>query len=185
MDDPTLQRQARYSLGASAHSLKERDPALSESLVGELIQGLEPATSNDERVEYLTALGNAGHPASLETLAKFLKHENSGVRAAAANALRRIPGGKADQLLAQALEDPSASVRASALDAMMYRDASPVLVYAVRDLLAKEPNSEVRSGAIRVAARWASQAPALHASLERIAASDPDSQVRELASRSL
>jgi HEAT repeat protein len=83
-----------------------------------------------------TALGNAGDSSTLDTIRPFVSSGSPVVRAAAAQALRRIPGPDADRLLAQLCADSIANVRYSAVDAVSERPASDILVGALLARLA-------------------------------------------------
>ncbi len=180
--DEKLGRQAKFGLGTAAYHLRARGDARSQALVELLEEELAQASSLVTLIDYLKALGNAADPASLDAIAKYLAHENSSVRAAAVDALRRIPGGVADQYLAKALgKDAAPNVRQKAAESIAYRGASAVLVYALINCLTHEPERTVRLAAVRTALRWASQTPQLRDTLTIVAQSDRDKKIRELA----
>jgi hypothetical protein len=150
--------------------------------VSELEARLAKADSLQEIMEYLRALGNAATASSLDSIEKYLAHENASVRAAAVNALRRIPGGRVDQHLATALlRDASPEVRRTAAKSMEYRNASAVLISSLRERLTAEADRDVRLATVRAALRWAAGEPLLREILTRIARNDPDKKIREVA----
>lgn len=180
--EPVVQRQATYGYGASAYHLREKNPELALAVVQKLIAELKAAHDLHALVTTIRALGNAAHPASLAALQPYLRHENVTVRVAAVDALRRVPGAVADQLLADVLRGNDGSqVRLAALRALGYRPLSAVLVYALREVILGASEKEVLKEALRAGQRWALEAPALLQALQTVAARTDDPEVRRLA----
>ncbi len=181
-DDRVLGRQSRYGLGIAAYHLREDEPARAATIVSGLEERLAMAQTEQETIEYLRALGNAAQPSSLEAIKPYLQHVNASVRAAGANALRRIPGAFVDGLLASALNtDPSREVRLSAANALDYRERSAQLVSALESSLSTEGEREVRLQSTRIAVKWAAQQPRLRELLSQLSQHDPDKKIREVA----
>lgn len=152
--DPLLGAQATYGLGASVAHLRDRDPELAKGVLAELLAQHASAGSQAQRIDTLTALGNAGDVGALEAIAEELRSPSDDVRAAAANALRRVDASGVDRLLAQASMDPATPVRRSAVAAMTNRTPTPALADALARTLESEPVFEVRALAVQIAARW-------------------------------
>ena len=99
-------------LGAAIHNLADEDAATAQSLADALVARLNEATEQDNVEVLLDALGNAGMPATLDTIADYTDIQATGsisetdtIEAAAFNALRKIPGDQAEDLLVAALGD--------------------------------------------------------------------------------
>lgn len=90
---------------------RERAPELAREAVATLGARLGQATTPGDTASYLRALGNAAAPEVLALVEPFLDDPRVGVRAAAVDALRRVPGGRVDAALARALRDAERSVR--------------------------------------------------------------------------
>lgn len=180
---PDVGRQASYGYGVAAYKLRDKRPDISLDIVRRLIAELQRAPDPETTILLIRALGNAAHPDSLPALAPFLRHENVAVRVAAVDALRRIPGGVADRNLAEVLSRKDVEqVHLAALRTLNYRSATPVLVYAVRDIILTATHKSVLKEALRAGRRWAHEAPVLVQALETIATSTSDPEVRRLAS---
>ena len=75
-----------------------------------------------KRSELLGALGNSAGPSTLPIIEEALHDSTPAIRAAAARALRLIPGSEVDHLLAAVItSDPDGAVRADAIFATRFR----------------------------------------------------------------
>ncbi len=175
--------QALYGLGTAANNLQASDPEAARALALELAAGLADTSDANKTVDQLTAVGNAANPATLDQLEALLKAPDPAVRAAAVWALRRIAGERADQGVALGLRDPEVKVRRGALEALSYRAPVPVLVYVVQESLTSEPDIIARREFVRAALRFSTVVPRLHAQLVAMAASDPDSKIRDMLAK--
>jgi hypothetical protein len=109
-----------------------------------------------------------------------VKDQNPAIRKTAVWAMRLVAGDRADRDIALVLVgDAEPSVRLSALDALGYRSPSPVLVYALQQLLERETVVEVKAQAVRTALAWSTAAPVLEAELRRIKATDQSTQFQQ------
>lgn len=184
--DPVLGRQARYGLGSAAYRLRDKNPALAAQARDTLVARLDGATSDDERVMLLVALGNAGDPVTLTKVLPALTSGSPAVRTAAAQALRRMPAdGPIDAALARASTDPESKVRSSAMNAISERAPSDALVAAVIAASVSDGTFEVRLEAVRCAKSWLAARPELRPTLERIATGDPNADLRRIALEAL
>ena len=109
-----MQDTAIAVLGATIHNLSDENPDQAQALTNDLLSSLSTAT--DDKVDvYLDALGNAGMPDTLNTISQYTNITGSlsisataeVIEAAAFNALRKIPGEQAENLLVAALNDTS------------------------------------------------------------------------------
>lgn len=185
LDDEEQRVQARFGVGTNAYHAREKHPELARAAVATLGARLAQATTPGDIASYLRALGNAATPEVFGLVEPFLSDPGMGVRAAAVDALRRVPGGRTDTALARALGDAERSVRSTAVSAMGYRTPSPTLVYAVRDALLKDPDEGVRISVAGRAGDWLTQAPVLRTTLEQVSNTDASEKVRDAARRQL
>jgi len=183
--DPDVGAQATYGLGSALHRLAAQDPALAAQARGALTAQLAAATTGGEQAAVLTALGNAGDPTTLDAVRGYVASNDASVRAAAAQAVRRIAGGEADRMLAALCADSSASVRFNAVDAISERAASPALVAALSDLVVGEPEYQTRARAVNTLAQWLPGAPDAARGLTAVASRDPNADLRNVASGAL
>jgi HEAT repeat protein len=179
--DPTVSTQATYGLGTALHHLQQQDPALADDVRGALTQQLQGAKDPGAQAAVLTALGNAGDPNTLETIRGYITSPDPSVRAAAGQALRRIPGQDADALLVQLCSDPSPAVRYSAVDAIGERQSSSALVSIVSTIALNETALQVRAKAVNIIAAWYPAVPTLSATLQAVAAKDSNADLRNIA----
>jgi hypothetical protein len=150
LDDPNLGFQAKLSLGSAIFRLKEHDPRTAHDALSSLLAGARGAGA---RIEYLKALGNAGHPDSVTTLVQVLGDSDATLRAAAAAALRRVTSADVDPVLVRVLEsEPEPSVRLAALEAVRSRPATDALLRLALELAERDADRAVRIQAIALAA---------------------------------
>jgi hypothetical protein len=183
--DPEVAAQATYGLGSALHRLEVQDPALASEVRGDLLDQLGAARTAGARSLVLTALGNAGDPATLSAIAAFQQSDDAAVRAAVAQALRRIEGPQADAMIASLCQDSAASVRLSAVSAADQRPASAALTAAVSALALGEPEFKVRAKAVNLLAQQLAGAPGVADTLSVVASRDPSADLRNVASGAL
>ncbi|HEY7373772.1 MAG TPA: HEAT repeat domain-containing protein [Polyangia bacterium] len=183
--DPEVAAQATYGLGSALHRLDAQDPALAAEVRGDLLGQLAAAHTPGERSMVLTALGNAGDPATLDAIAGYQQSDDAAVRAAVAQAVRRIDGPQADAMLASLCADPAASVRLAAVSAADQRPASAALTGAVSALALGEPEFRVRARAVNLLAQWSPGPPAVADTLATVASRDPSPDLRNVATGAL
>jgi HEAT repeat protein len=134
----------------------------------------------------LRALGNAGHPDARKEIEPFIAHAEVRLRAAAARALRRIPGAEIDESLASmALQDTNKLVRRTAVDAMRKRSPTAVLVSTASQCARLDSDVNTRLEAVRALAHWSPAFPSARESLEWVAQNEPNERLRTIAAESL
>jgi HEAT repeat protein len=180
--DAEMGTQATYGLGSALHRLQGQDPSLAASVRTTLLAQL---ASGQEVSSTLTALGNAGDPATLEAIRPYVADPSPGVRAAAAQALRRIAGADADELLAILAADADASVRFSAVDAIAERQPTTVVVAALSRVAKTDPVFQPRARAVNTLASWLTRAPAAAEALAYVAKNDSSEDLRHTAGSAL
>lgn len=94
---------AAAALGAQARQLEDDAPEAAEDLVEQLLARYYEATTDDERIFALAALGNAGTPRMLPIVRGLTAAANPALSNAAIYALRFVPDPQADSLLGQVL----------------------------------------------------------------------------------
>lgn len=134
-----IERQSAATvLGAAAGHLYrsgETDAALTQ--VHRLEGALRGGAEGEDRRALVLALGNAGVPEAVETVAAYAGDADPGVRRAVATALRKTPGALAEQALTGLMSDADPQVARTAVKAL---DRHPItaghlasLADAVRD----------------------------------------------------
>lgn len=183
--DPTYGPQAVYGLGSSAHKLKQSNPELSGELSKELVDELDRSTSPDDQLIRLVALGSAGAEDALASIERSMRSPNENIRAAAAQALRRISGSRAQELLLVLGRDAEPTVRTSVIDVLSEREPTPESIELLAALCLSDPITRVRALAVQLAARWLSQVPALAATLTKVSTDAENEDVRNMARSAL
>jgi hypothetical protein len=147
LDDgrPAVREAARLMAGALARLGRRAHGPESRRLDEELLRRCRSARGG-ERVELLSALGNSGAPASADLVEEILREGAPREREAAVRALRLVDG--ADAMVARAMRDGDARVRAAAVFAAGFRPRAP-LEEALRQA-ARDPVRFVSNGARRL-----------------------------------
>jgi len=188
--DRELRALAHLGLGTAAYRLRDSDPARAAAILDHLLNRLARASSVgrglEDEIALLRALGDAGHPGSLDVLAAHLADPRERIRVAAAHALHKVPGARADDLIAQASQDRSASVRAAAVEALPSRPPSLRLATTIARRLGGESDPIARARVVHVAVRWLPHAPSvLEGPLRQVADRDPRPELRRMARAAL
>jgi hypothetical protein len=174
-----LANTATLAQGNATLRMRDDDPDASSAQVDALLARLARATTDDERALVLRALGNTGDPRILDAIAGLIANANIGVRMAATEALRLVPGATADKLLLGRFSDPSGLVRGSAVFATVERDLAPFATTLARAAKV-DPDVTVRRAILDLAAARLDE-PTLRALVEQVAKTDSDPELREAA----
>jgi HEAT repeat protein len=187
LDDAPLRTTATYVLGAMSRYLRSSgETERASRITVRLLQQLEQAKDDKERVATLHGLANTGDNQALAAIRPFVAHEDSSLRMAAAQTLAAMTSTEAESLLAERLEKEAAtSVRTAVLNACAARAPTTRLIAAVEKISSAAPDPHGRIEAVRVLGRWMSSHPELRTSLEQIAKNDKEVKVREAAERLL
>lgn len=94
-----LRTQATLVLGAMAEKLQRVRPMEAARIVERLERELTSARDTTEQDHLLSALGNAGHPASVDVISPYLQHESPLIRGSAVEAMRKMQSPLVDSLL--------------------------------------------------------------------------------------
>ncbi len=128
---PGFNESAAYALGASLK--KEQDAVQRQDLEKTLIDLLAQSKTNYEKATYLDAIGNSGDPSFLPQVRDYLNSENTVLREKAVFSLRWMPITNVSTYLNQALDDPQAAVRRSAVQAIRYQKDAGQNIEAYQD----------------------------------------------------
>lgn len=143
--------------------------------------GFETKATQQGRLDlFANALGNVGDQRVLPQVQRLIGHEDARVRAAAYHALRHVETEGSLALLGKGLADADAAVRADAVVALGdHRSPAAIasLVRAARD----DQSADVRRAGVQALARFAKPGSAARQTLEQLAGSDPDADVRKAA----
>jgi HEAT repeat protein len=186
-ENDDIKKSASYALGTLAGKLAATDEAQASTYVQKMAAQFDAAQSDGERMRLLDALGNAGRPEGLESIAQGLTSADSVVRDIAARALRKIDDPRADAMLSNLfLSKAEADVREAALFAAGFRRFSP-LAAALGVLLEREPESQLRGQAVGLLVTYLQRDGDLEVVplLKWVAANDPDTTLRQNAARVL
>ena len=170
---------ATLAQGNAALRLRDEDPAAASRQVDELLSRFRDASTDEERVLVLRALGNTGDPRIVQAVEQALASTNVIVRAAATEALRLV-AAPIDGMLVARLRDASSAVRSAAVFAAAQRDLAPY-VAAFATAVRTETDDDVRRAIVELAGARIDEHAALRAIVEYAAANDRDAELRARA----
>jgi hypothetical protein len=176
--DPALASTATLGLGNMIKRMNEQGSGDPSGALALLIERLQRATDDAERILCLDALGNTGDPRALPAIEPLLADPRTDVRAAAVGALRFI--ASADNQVLAALQDSAAAVRRAAASALSYRAITPMLA-AVTLVLHNDPDATTRLALVTALRLRKRAEPALVDLLAWAAEHDPAPEVRNAA----
>ncbi|HWO17190.1 MAG TPA: HEAT repeat domain-containing protein [Kofleriaceae bacterium] len=179
--DGKVASTAALGLGNLTKRMNEESGDAADAIAA-LIQGLAGASSDEERILYLDALGNSGDARALASIEPYLAHAETRVRAAAVEALRFMAG--VDARLMAALGDPAAQVRRAAAGALAYHAITP-MQSLVTAMLKQDPDVGTRLALVGSLQLRKRQEPALLELLQWSAANDPAAEVKGAAKTAL
>jgi Lipoprotein amino terminal region len=187
LDDEDLGTQALYGLGTYCRLFREQGKRDESERLGKLIVARFAQADTELKVSTcLEALFNAGYTPALPLVRKYLEDPRDAVRANAVAALRSIESPEVDHLLAITMDtDATVSVRTAAIAIARTRKPSDDVVAALRRAAAPEADAHVRYRATELMGEWLKDRPDLRAPLERVAQTDAEPRIRELAGDSL
>ena len=178
-----LGTSATLALGNMAHQLGKEGQSASD-IVDDLLARLGAATSSDQKVALLDALGNAGDDRALPALKASLGDPDASVRAAATSALRFLKTAEADGLLVAAASSPELTTRRAAVFAMAQRDVMAVFA-GLEHLVKEDENVELRRSAIRILSRGTESSSEVTELLSWVSQHDADPEVKKAAEAAL
>lgn len=168
-DDPVQGQQARYGFGSAIYHLREAAPEQAAAAFGQLTDELRGARTEHDVTDLLVAVGNSGMPEAVALAKGYAAQDNEMVRAAAAEAVRRVPSTEADQFLAEAITtDGHDFVRTQAVRAFSDRPVTEGAVQLLADVARNDASVVTREAALSVLARYATDHPELSAIVKEL-----------------
>lgn|GEM_PF-4512684 len=168
-------------LGSVSFRLGQSDDPRGERLVRDLIRRFAAATTEQDQVDLLAALGNTGSELILPTLEAVVAGNNPRLRHEAVVSLRLVTTPRADELLARFLAaDVAVDLRRAALFAARFRPIEPLLS-ALSALLQVEPDADVRGEALELVGERLGDLAEAADMIARVAERDPEERLRRRA----
>lgn len=160
MSDPLHGQQARFGLGTAVNHLHGTDPKKAQKSYAVLVDNLRAAKSEQDKSDFLLAIGNSALPEAKPLIESYLGDEDFAVRGAAAQALRFMPGDDvAVTLLNLIKDDPSSFVRAQALDSASDHRPTQALLDQVFDTALGDESDMARKKAMETIMLWRAKYP--------------------------
>lgn len=181
-NDPEIASAATLALGAQIHRAGDGEDRA--EAVDALVARLRAATSSDEKILCLDALGNAGIVRTLPAILPLAADGDSLVRAAAITALRFMIDPRASAALSVSLADREPRVRLAAADALLHQPVAP-FVQQLAFVLQHEEAPVVRVAVVRALASALDTAPEVADILGWTATHDSSADVRDAATAAL
>jgi len=176
---PDIAYPALLALGAVGRTTPlTRQPQARDTAYKTILDRLNKAQSDQEIEVCLLALGNLGHPDSLQVLEPFLSHEDTQLRATAASSLRFIETPPAEQSLLRMLRDSAREVRLQAIEAFNHRRISQALLPELAQYLREESQKDLRRALIDALWRHRNKASGVRPIIAQAATGDPDEEIR-------
>jgi HEAT repeat protein len=142
-DGPDSRYAAVGALGAALERSAPRDPEGTLRRALSLRDGLRHSANATEQRALVTALGNAGLPEVQEEIVTQTRAPDTGVRAAAATALRKLHDPAAtDRLLELTVSDADATVQDAALRSLAQHTPAAAQLASLATALAAAPLAE-------------------------------------------
>ena len=185
--DPKVRENALLAVGGLANRKGQTDPDTANGWVDQIVARYQRATTDEERLQLLDALGNSGQPAALPVLEGALTSGSAELQIAAVKNLRLMPAPRADEILAKLLVPAmDSAVRQAALFAASFRHFD-AMHEALDGIVRNDPNAELRLTALNALSTYLQRDGATAAAplIRWAAENDPDKAVREQAQRTL
>lgn len=183
--EASLRETATLAIGSAAMNLGTSNTRGAAALVDELVRAYRSASSDDDRLLLLHALGNTRAPEAMPLLLDAFGSESALLRQGAVVALRNMPDPSVDEVLGRALlSDPAPEVRRSAVFACGFRPLVPLLG-VLRRAMQQEPVVLIREEVVRLLGENRSAAPEVDSLLAWVGENDRSPEVRRAASAAL
>ena len=185
LSHPQHARQAHYGLGSIVYHYRMAKALQAADQTFDILkEALEQCTTPGACIIVLHAIGNAGHPESVQAVQPFLQHADAKLRGAAIQAVRRVPGTDAEQMItAGLLQDLDSSVRQEALDVLGSRQpATAVALAAIIDRAQRDVDARIRYKCVSLLPRFAQiDAASVYKALKWVAENDSEEKIRTQA----
>jgi hypothetical protein len=183
--DSVTRSMAQLGLGTVSNHLKKSDQGRADLIANDFVGEFNRATTLDGKLVALAVLGNTGSSRVIDLASPLLKDSEESTRIAAVNALRNVSSPLASEVVLGMLGDPSAQVRQNVVRVIAQQPTSRVSCEMLVRQLQNEPVASVRSALIRQLGEYYQTMPIAKSAIERLAKSDPDSEVRVLAENTI
>ncbi|MBN2528726.1 MAG: hypothetical protein JXR76_20215 [Deltaproteobacteria bacterium] len=161
-----------------------------EGLAGEigafLVQRLKAANDAELQVTALRGIANSAFTPAFGPASAYLREPYpEDVRAAAVEALRLMGHPRVNDIIADAMGANNSRIQRAALNAAKTREPNAKLAKAVSTVVLESENAATRKAALAIVIKWLPQRPSLKSVLEKVAASDTNPGVRNLAAAAM
>jgi HEAT repeat protein len=172
---------AGYALGTALGARRPFDPEGTDTTIAALERRYVETATLADRIVLLQVLGNVGADRTLPLLQAELADPEPQIRAAAAHALRHVPGRDAETLLAEVMtRDEDAYVREAAIRAADAR-GTRASVAAIASRAPEEPDGWVQIAALHALGRAVTRSDEAARALRRLESEAPLAAVRVTA----
>ncbi len=185
--DQTVRSAARLMSGTLSRIGRPGHQVEADAIDASLIALYLDSRDTRESVELLGALGNSAGPAVVPVIKGALVDPRIPIRAAAARAIRLIPGSEINDVIANVMtSDPDPAVRADAIFAARFRRPMPSSIAdALLRVAAADAADYVRSNAVSLLRQNPGASPLIPETLTNIADRDKNPGIRRQASEAL
>ena len=183
--DSVVRSMAQLGLGTVANHLKKSDQGRADLIANDFVSEFNRATTLDGKLVALAVLGNTGSSRVIDLASPLLKDSVESTRIAGVNALRNVSSPAASEVVLGMLSDPSAQVRQNVVRVIAQQPTSRASCEMLVRQLQNEPVASVRSALIRQLGEYYQTMSIAKSAIERLAKSDPDSEVRVLAENTI
>jgi len=183
--DSVVRSMAQLGLGTVANHLKKSDQGRADLIANDFVSEFNRATTLDGKLVALAVLGNTGSSRVIDLASPLLKDSVESTRIAGVNALRNVSSPAASEVVLGMLSDPSAQVRQNVVRVIAQQPTSLASCEMLVRQLQNEPVASVRSALIRQLGEYYQTMSIAKSAIERLAKSDPDSEVRVLAENTI
>lgn len=174
---------AQLALGAVARNLADKSPGRAAKIVRRFIREIEASSSERAARETLLVLGNTGSALALPTIARFIAHRESSLRAAAVSALRWINADEVNRLLIKTLgSDSDDAVRLEAAAALGFHEINSAVFAAQKRSFIQETAVKIRLTILKNLWKAREAYPEVRQLVKQSAAQDAAKEIRETAS---
>lgn len=186
VSNPEIAIPARLGLGSMSKNLQSKSPERAKSVVDRLLGALNACKTDEERVSWLLALGNAGSDRALTAIMRYVQSPDDQVRYASISALRFIEQPQAEEALVNALlSDKATAVRMEAASAFGYRQMTGRGFRAHREAMTREKDEDIRKTLLNNLWNAREAFPDAKNIIRQAAQSDASQAVRNLAQQLL